>query len=150
MGACASMPKAMRGVDGAAPPPGPPKEETTAAAIVPPSEPPKDETTTDKEVTVEGGEKKAGGGDDSAKPEDEKNKDGDRRSLGSLLESEEVKELPKTEKISPDTQTIAEEQKSAALPVSDKAAEEPAQKDVAPYVAPVARATEEDKETENK
>lgn len=65
-------------------------------------------------------------------------------------QSEEVKELPKTEKISPETQTIAEEQKSEALPVSDKAAEEPAEKDVAPYVAPFARATEEDKETEKK
>lgn len=59
-----------------------------------------------------------------------------------------MKELPKTEKIiSPETQTIVEEQKSEALPASDKASEEQAEKDVTPYVAPVARATEEDKET---
>lgn len=80
MGACASIPKSMRGVDGGAPPPEPQKEEATTTTEVAQVQ------TIDKEVTVEGGEKKAEGGDDNAKPEDEKNKDGERRSLGALLE----------------------------------------------------------------
>lgn len=72
----------MRGVDGGAPPPEPQKEETTTTTTTEVAQ----VRTIDKEVTVEGGEKKDEGGDDNAKPEDEKNKDGERRSLGALLE----------------------------------------------------------------
>lgn len=58
-----------------------------------------------------------------------------------------MKEPPKTEKINSETETVVEE----PLPISDKAAEEePAEKAAAPYVAPVARATEDEKETEKK
>ncbi|KAL6986747.1 hypothetical protein U1Q18_045582 [Sarracenia purpurea var. burkii] len=145
MGTCASVPKAMRDEDGGAPPPEPPKEEATAEVA--------EVKSGNKEVAVEGGEKAAEGGGDNAMAEDEKNHDGDRQSLGTLLETEEAKESSKIEKTSEPSQKIEKifEQEiiTEEISVSDKVARVPPTEspEKAAYVAPVARATEDEKET---
>ncbi|KAL6964329.1 hypothetical protein U1Q18_035384 [Sarracenia purpurea var. burkii] len=147
MGGCASIPKAMRGDAGAAAPPEPPKEETTVVASVP--EVAKDKAAND-EVTVEEEEKKTEGGDEKNKEEEKEGDNGKRQSLGFLLtQSEEAKEedqLSKIEKTSetetaPSLKVNSEEQESGELFGSDEKIA---------YVAPVAHATNDEKETEAK
>ncbi|CAL5438790.1 unnamed protein product [Camellia sinensis] len=128
MGACASVPKSMKGEVGEAPPLEPPKEETTAVVA--------EANAANKVVTVEGEENK-----------------GEGQSLGFLLnESEEVKESPKTEKISetkiaPPKIVRTEEEESEALPISDVVAKVPVEN---AYATPIAHATRDDNDTKAK
>ncbi|CAK9160436.1 unnamed protein product [Ilex paraguariensis] len=154
MGACASVPKAMRGETGAAPPPEPQKEEEVTTEVT--------EVKPEGEVNVEE-EEKAEGGDENKKENEkvaeEKVDENDKHhSLGSLLNENEAPKdsIVKDEKTS-QTETVPtmpekqEEPKPEALLVSDAVAPVTPEPDkTSTVVVPVVDVSKDEKKTEEK